>query len=347
MTRTILITLGIVLVGAGIPTCVGQASSGPAPRAGVVATLGDRTVTDTELEELVRRRLLRLRSEEYQIKRQALEELIARDLMQKEAKARGMSVEELQRAEIDARVLPVTEEQKRAVYESSPPQQFQGKTQTEAFAMIEANLTRIRVSEARKRFMAALWAKTPVKILIEPPRFAIDPADGPSIGSDGAPITIVEFSDFQCPACGRAVPVVKRLLQQYQGKVRLVFRDFPLPMHPQAPRAAEAGRCAAEQGRFWEMHDRMFMNQQKLAPGDLKASATELGLDPARFGSCLDSGRHASSVQRAVAAAREIGVSSTPTFFVNGRMIVGGASYQNLAEVVDEELQRAPLVNAH
>jgi len=91
----------------------------------------------------------------------------------------------------------------------------------------------------------------------------------------------------------------------------------------------------------------MFMNQQKLAPGDLKASATELGLDPARFGSCLDSGRHASSVQRAVAAAREIGVSSTPTFFVNGRMIIGGASYQNLAEVVDEELQRAALVNAH
>jgi len=208
--------------------------------------------------------------------------------------------------------------------------------------MIEANLTRIRVSEARKRFMRLLGEDSRQ----DPDRATTlrdRPGRRPLHRFRRAPITIVEFSDFQCPACGRAVPVVKRLLQQYQARFGWCS-GIPLPMHPQAPGRRSRPLCR-EQGVL-EMHDRMFMNQQKLAPGDLKRRRPSLGWT-SRFGSCLDSGRHASSVQRAVAAAREIGVSSTPTFFVNGRMIVGGASYQNLAEVVDEELQRAPLVNAH
>jgi protein-disulfide isomerase len=310
-------------------------------QAGIVATLGDQTITNAQLEELAKDRLMRLRSEEYQIKRQVLEEYVTRALIEKEARARGVSVEQLQKSEIDDKVMPVTEDQKRAVFESTPRQQFAGKSEAEAFAQIEANLNRIRVSESRGKFMSALRRQTPVTILLEPPRVALNAGENPVLGPADAPVTVVEFSDFQCPACGHAFPTIKRLMQQYNGKVRLVFHDFPLPMHPQAPKAAEAAACAREQGKFWEMHDRMFANQQKLAISDLKAAASELGMDAAKFGSCLDSGMYAVQVQNNVAEGRKYGVSATPTFFINGRMLSGSAAYQTFSSIIDEELSRA------
>ena len=180
-----------------------------------------------------------------------------------------------------------------------------------------------------------------MKILLEPPRLAIDVGDDPLTGPSDAPVTIVEFSDFQCPACGHAFPTIKRLLQQYQGKIRVVFRDFPLSIHPQAPKAAEAGNCANEQGKFWEMHDRMFTNQQKLGVADLKAAAAELGLDAQKFNTCLDSGKQAAKWQADVNDGRKYGVSATPTFFINGRIVSGAQPYQNFSEIIDEELGRA------
>lgn len=333
--RRYLLLLAIAVTASSV-----YAVSRPAPAAGVVATIGDKTITESELEELAKDRLARLRSEEYQIKRQVLEEYITRRLMEQEAKARGVSVEQLQKVEIDDKVMPVTEEQKRAVYESNP-QSFQGKSEADAVALIEANLRRIRLAEARGKLLSALRAKTPVKIVLEPPRLAVPASDDPATGPEGAGVTIVEFSDFQCPACGHAFPTVKRLLEQYAGKVRLIFRDFPLPIHPQAPKAAEAGNCAHEQGKFWAMHDWMFTNQQKLAVPDLKAAAAGLGLDTAKFNACLDSGRYASEWQEDVAEGKRYGVSSTPTFLINGRMLSGARPYQAFTEMIEEELSRA------
>lgn len=312
----------------------------PAAAGVVVAKVGDRAITDAQLEEMAKERLARLRSEEFNIKRQVLDDYIARTLLEKEASARGISVQDLEKREIADKVAPVTEEQTRAVYESNP-QPFQGKSEAEAFAQIEANLKRIRVGEARRRLMSALRAKTPVTVSLEPPRFEVAAGDDPATGPEGAPVTIVEFSDFQCPACGRAFPTVKQLLQRYQGKLRLVFRDFPLPMHPQAPKAAEAAACANEQGKFWEMHDRLFTNQQALQVADLKRHAAELGLDGARFDTCLDSGKRAGDWKADVETGRKLGVNSTPTFFINGRMLNGAAPLQAFAEIIDQELGRA------
>lgn len=304
-----------------------------------VAMIGGKMITGAQLEEMAKERLTRLRNEEYAIKRQVLEDYLTRTLLEKEAKSRGVTVEQLQKTEIDDKVLLVTEDQKRAVYESNP-QPFAGKSEAEAFAQIEANLKRIRAAEARNKFLGSLRAKTPVRVLLEPPRLSIEAGDNPAMGPADAPVTIVEFSDFQCPACGRAYPTIKRLMQQYQGKVRLVFRDYPLAMHPQAPKAAEAAACAHEQGKFWDMHDRLFANQQKLAVADLKATASEMGLDTARFNACLDSGEFTNNWQADMAEGRKYGVSATPTFFINGRMIGGAAPYQNFAAIVEEELQR-------
>jgi protein-disulfide isomerase len=127
-------------------------------------------------------------------------------------------------------------------------------------------------------------------------------------------------------------------MANYAGKVRLVFRNFPLPFHSKAPKAAEAGLCANEQGKFWEMHDQMFGNQQALSPDDLKASAKKLGLDSAKFDSCLDSSKYAAQVKKDAEAGKEAGVSGTPAFFINGRMISGAQPFEKFKEIIDQEL---------
>jgi predicted DsbA family dithiol-disulfide isomerase len=314
----------------------------PLPKAappGAAATVGDTVITGPELDELARPRLMSLRNQEYFIKRQILEERINRTLLEKEAAARKISVAELEKLEIEDAVAPVSDQEKRSAYEANP-QQFQGRSEAEAFSDIEANLKRMRGFEARKKYMATLRAKGGVRILLEPPRFAIKAGDDPSKGPADAAVTIVEFSDFQCPACAQATPTVKRLLEQFPGKVRLVFRDFPLAMHPEAPKAAEAAGCAAEQGKFWEMHDRLFANQSALKPPDLKKHAAELGLDAPKFDACLDSGKQAAAQKVDLEEGRKLGVGGTPTFFVNGRLLPGMPPYQAFAELIEDELAR-------
>ena len=128
--------------------------------------------------------------------------------------------------------------------------------------------------------------------MLTAPRIQVKTAGHPEIGSKDAPITIVEFSDFQCPFCGRAEPTLKQVRAKYGDKVRLVYMDFPLGIHDHAIDAASAGRCAGEQGKFWQFHDAMFADQSKLTPPDLKASAKKLGLDTAKFDDCLDKGKY-------------------------------------------------------
>jgi protein-disulfide isomerase len=165
-------------------------------------------------------------------------------------------------------------------------------------------------------------------------------ADAPSKGPRTAPVTLVEFSDFQCPYCGRVLPVLKRVQETYGERVRLVFRNFPLAIHPLAPKAAEAAACANEQGKFWEMHDRLFADPKKLDVADLKASAAELGLDAQAFDQCLDSGKHEATWKEERTEGERAGVSGTPAVFVNGRLIGGAQPYETFAQVIDDELER-------
>jgi protein-disulfide isomerase len=309
----------------------------PQPLAAVV---GEVRVTAHELERRVGSRLLALRSQEYEIKRQALEEMIGEILLAKEAEARGVPLEQLVKDEIEAKVLPVTDEDVAKTWESAKGR-FPGKTQADFDAQIRSRLRGQRVQARRAELVRELRAKSNVKVILDPPRLPVRTAGGPEKGGKGAPVTIVEYSDFQCPYCNRVNASLKRVADRYGDSVRLVFRDFPLPNHAQAPKAAEAAACADEQGRFWEMHDRLFANQAKLQVADLKQHAAALGLDAAKFDECLDSGRRAEGVRESVAEAQRHGVGSTPSFFINGRLITGAQPYESFARVIDEELARA------
>ena len=154
-----------------------------------------------------------------------------------------------------------------------------------------------------------------------------------------APVTIVEFSEFQCPYCSRVLPTVEKVMEEYGDKVAVVFRDFPLPMHKEAPKAAEAGHCANEQGKFWEMHDKLFENMRALQVDKLKSYAGELGLDQAKFDECLDSGRHAATVDASMKAGQAAGVRGTPAFFINGQFLNGAQPFENFKKIIDAELK--------
>ena len=180
-----------------------------------------------------------------------------------------------------------------------------------------------------------------VKTFLDPPRQQIATAGFPAKGPATAPVTIIEFSDFECPYCGNLEPTLKLVEKNYGDKVRFVYRQFPLPwVHPHALKAAEASLCASEQNRFWEFHDALFANQRDLTVEALKRRAADLKLDTVKFNSCLDSGNQAAVVSKDVAAGHQAGVEGTPTVFINGRMIYGTQAYPDFKEVIDAELQR-------
>jgi protein-disulfide isomerase len=165
-------------------------------------------------------------------------------------------------------------------------------------------------------------------------------ATGPATGPATAPVTIVEFSDFQCPFCSRLTPTLDQVKKKYGDKVRIVFRQFPLPMHQNAQKAAEAALCANDQGKFWQLHDAMFGNQAALGVDQLKAKAVELGLKADDFNKCLDSGAKVAVVEADKKAGSEAGVNGTPAMFINGRFLSGAVPLEQVTSVIDDELRR-------
>ena len=208
---------------------------------------------------------------------------------------------------------------------------------------IRSYLEEQALSRAEDRFYAGLEERFGAQYRLGPLRFEVA-ADGfAAFGPQDAPVTVVEFSDFQCPFCARLLPTLERAKRDYAGKLRIVYRHFPLDaIHPHAQKAAEAASCAREQGKFWELHDLMFAEQDSLEVPALKEMARRLGLDGAAFDRCLDSDRYYAAVRADLRAGTAAGVTGTPALFVNGRSLGGGAvRFERLAEVIDEELALA------
>jgi protein-disulfide isomerase len=216
----------------------------------------------------------------------------------------------------------------------------QGASLDEVRVPIRNLLTQQRSAAAYEKFVDQLRAKTPFRNMLEPPRQKVATANSPSQGPTDAPIELIEFSDFQCPYCFRANPTVRQVLATYGNKVHFVYRNYPLPSHPNARPAAEAAQCANEQGQFWPYHDRLFADQSKLNDDDLKASAAALGMDAAKFNACFDSHKYKARVDADLQAGNEAGVDGTPAFFINGRMLSGAQPYDEFKRVIDEELAR-------
>ncbi len=324
------------------------APAGQSPAAGsdVAARIGDRAVTIKELEDRWQSTDPATHAETtqklYEGRRAALDDIIADTLIGEAAKTQKMTAAAYEEAELGKRVKPVTDADVVQFYQSNISQ-MQGRSLDSVAPAINRFLTDQRRTTARLELVNDLRKAGPsVRVMLDAPRteVAIAPND-PFIGSASAPVTIIEFSDFQCPYCQRAAPTLKQVREKYGDKVRIVWKDFPLTqIHPQAFKAAEAARCAAEQGKFWEYHDRLFGNQSALQADDLKKYAGEISLDAAKFNACVDSSKYAERVRDGVAAGSRLGVNSTPTMYVNGRLVQGAQPLDVIAAVVDEELAR-------
>ena len=328
-----------------VATLVACSSSAQSP-SDVAARIGGRAVTVKELDEQWRKADAADQSETiqklYDGRRNALEAIVAEMLVAEAAKTRGLSAEAYVQSEISKRVKPVADADVAAFYQANIGQ-MEGRALTVMAPAITRYLTEQQENEARLALVNELRKSGPtVRVMMEAPRFDVDLEDSdPSIGNPKAKVTIVEFSDFQCPYCLRVAPTLKKIRATYGDKVRVVWKDFPLTqIHPQAFKAGEAGHCAAEQGKFWEYHDQLFGNQQALMPDDLKKYAAGLSLDAERFNSCLDTSKHAEVVRDGVAQGTRLGINSTPTVFVNGRRVSGAQPYEVFATVIDEELSR-------
>ncbi len=311
--------------------------------ADVVATVGNTSITLAEVDQKAMQQpandfgTTKLVLAVYEARRSAIEEIAGEKLIDMEAKARGIATTALIDQEITSKVQAVTDAEVAAWYDANKSR-VQGASLEQVRVPIRNLLTQQRTSRVYDAFVDQLKAKTPVRITLEPPRQKIATADSPSQGPANAPVEMVEFSDFQCPYCYRAHPTVKQVLQTYGDKVRFVYRNYPLPSHPNARPAAEAAQCANEQGKFWPYHDRLFADQTKLGPADLKASAVALGLDAAKFDACFDSHKYQARVDADLKAGNEAGVDGTPAFFINGRMLSGAQPYDEFKKIIDEEL---------
>jgi len=270
-------------------------------------------------------------AELYELRKSALDTLIGERLIGSAAAKRGLSAEQLIEQEIAA-LGPVTDEEVKIFFDEN---EMGDDSFEDVSERIRAFLTQRREFEAQ----TAITEQAEVVVHLEAPRFDV-PAEGPSRGPEGAPITIVEFSDFQCPFCQRVLPTLEQIMEKYPDQVRVVYRNLPLRSHSRARPAAEAALCANDQGQFWPYHDLLFENSRQLSDEDLLRYAGEVGLDSDKFQACYDEKRFAQQVSDDVAAARAVGANGTPAFFVNGVLLSGAKPPADFFRVIDAELQR-------
>ena len=312
----------------------------PAPEP--LAEVNGEAITAAELEQALGVKLSRLQEQIYDLKRHELEGLIAQRLLAGEAVKRGISVAALLDAEVVAKAAPVTDAEVEAFYQTNKAR-LRGD-ESRLRDSIRAHLHEQRLTARRERLLESLRAQSKVVVRLQPPpivRVAVAVDGAPVRGAAGAPVTLVEFSDFHCPFCKRVQGTLQQILDRYPGKVRHVFRDFPVDgLHPQARPAAEAARCAQDQGKFWEYHDALFSNPPRATPDDLRRYAEQAALDVPAFERCVAAGTHRAKVQREYEEGVRLGVTGTPAFFVNGRLLSGAQPLEAFARLIEDELSR-------
>lgn len=304
----------------------------------VLATVDGRAITDGEFEERLKPFVYKLRYQIYESEMRALDLKINQQLLEAEAKRRNTTPEAVYKAEVESKAQEPTDAEVTKFYEANKSR-IQGDLNS-----LKPDIIALLKNEQLNRLDAAFAQRLRSGIRMQifpsepqPPVLAISTGNSPARGDASAPVTIVEFTDFQCPSCAAMNPAVEDALKTYGNRVRLVVRDFPLSMHPNARKAAEAAFAANAQGKFFEYINILFKNQSALDNASLKKYASDLGLDRARFDAALDSGQYAAQVSHDVDDGEAYGVDATPTFFING-VVLRNVTPEGLRAAIDSAL---------
>lgn len=329
MYRTIIAVIGVLALGLAFEV---QAAEQP------VATVGKHAITRAELEKHVKSKLISIDNQRYQALKQGLDEMIAESLIDQEAKAEGISPQALQKKEITDKITEPTDAEVKKVYDQHKEQLHNASLDSIKPRIINY-LKQQKAAAVAQAYLAKLKKKYKTKVNLHPPVVHVSTAGRPMRGNPNAPVTIIAFSDYQCPFCKRAEPTVEKVLKDYGDKVRFVYRDFPLSFHKFAREAAEAANCANSLGKFWPYHDKLIAAQD-LSVENLKKLAGEVGMNQKKFDTCLKEKKFSKDIDKDIAAGTAAGVDGTPAFFINGRMLSGAQPYAKFKEVIDEELAR-------
>lgn len=307
---------------------------------GVAAKVGDISISEQEMVSGIENDLYEAEKKIFDIKFDKVRMLVIEKLMEQDPKKKGLSNDEYMDKYIVSKIKVSKDEIENFIKEKNIPDQHINdgiKERIRQFLMNEKKVVALDewVAEKTKGKQIEVFFQEPKR-----PTFDVKVGSAPVYGSDNAKVTIVEFSDFQCPFCSKGADLVNELKKKYGNKIRVAFKNYPLPFHHDAKGAAVAGLCAHEQGKdaFWKMHDEMFANQNALKPADLKKTAAKLKLDEKKFAECLDSNKYLAQVNKDMEEGQKLGVKSTPTFFVNGALVQGAQPIEVFSEIIDSEL---------
>lgn len=324
-----------------VPDKVADKTEPPKQVAVEVAVVDGQKITEDDLAPYVAGQLRPIREQEYQIKKKALDTLIGQRIVEAEAKKKGLTTEKFLEQEVDAKVPEPTDAEINAIYLVQREQI--GRPFEEVKGQLQQSLKKAKVAQARQDYSNKLREQAKVSVLMTPPRTQVgfDPAR--VRGNTKAKVMIVEFSDFQCPFCGQVQSTLKNVLTKHRDTVALAFRDMPVSqIHPQAMGAAQAARCAGEQGKFWEYHDLLFADQGGLDKPGLTTKAQKLQLDEKQFDACISNEKYKAQIQQDSQEGMRAGVSGTPGFFINGVFISGAQPEATFEKLIEEQLAARP-----
>jgi len=279
--------------------------------------------------------LFQARNAFYQAERKALDNFIDEYLLERQAERQHVTVAQLLDQHVKSMVGKDPSEESLHVF-------YEGLDTTQPYEAVRdqilEKIRQTRFMKAKSAYVKTLRNAAAINIRFDAPRAVISLKDTPLRGLADAPVTIVEYADFECPYCQQIEPTLDRLRAEYGAKVAFAYKDMPLPMHSDAPKAAEAAHCAGAQGKYWEYHDLLFSSKQ-LELAQLKEHARTLQLDTQKFDKCLDSGEQAKVVAAQLDEGRQdLQIEGTPSYFINGRFFAGGLNYERFRTVIDEEL---------
>jgi protein-disulfide isomerase len=305
----------------------------------VVAEIGDDVITESQLEEMAGPSLVSLRQQIYDAKVTSLRAEIFDRLLVKAAAAEDLTRDEYLEKRLaektvepdDGEIVKVMTQYRARLAEDD----LQARQQV--VKVLTQQQQRALMEELRVELFSAAGAR----ILLDPPRIEVEIADGtPTRGPTDAPIVLVEYTDYQCPFCMRVQPTIAALMERYDGQILHVFKNLPLPNHNQAQLAGEAAYCAQDQNQYWQFHDWLFQNQRTMNRQTMIAQAGELGMDAEVFEACVQEQTYAGRVVADAQEARSFGITGTPGFLVNGRVLSGAQPLENFEKVINEELER-------
>jgi protein-disulfide isomerase len=314
------------------------------------AKIGDEIITMEEITGLLQGQLAQIERQRHNLIDQRLRQLIDERLLTQEAARQGMTPEQLLEKKIHDTGLhldgsEVSEFIRQNQTRLPPGDEFEVRMKVWDYLRAQ------KIERQRHALVERLRKQTEIVVYLEEPagaRVQVNTVTAFVRGPEDAPVTIVEFSDFQCPFCRAILPSIKALMLKYPEHLKLVFMDFPIKsLHPDAPKAHEAARCAGEQGKFWQYHDLLFDRSPRHSLDDLIQAAQNVGLDHAAFAECLASKRYQPSIQRHVEEGSRLGIAGTPTLFVNGRMVAGENPIVELPRLVEAELAKIGAADFH